>query len=124
MIYLDTHVVVWLYAGNIKRLSQTAIDLIENNDVIISQIVRLELQYLYEINRITAQPDEIIHELQSTIGLKVSDISSLVLINKAIKNTWTRDAFDRLIVADAQTGNRQLITKDEKILAHYEMAIW
>ena len=32
MVYLDTHVVVWLYAGELAKLSKTAKDLINENE--------------------------------------------------------------------------------------------
>lgn len=72
MIFLDTHVVVWLYAGIVEKISKLAIQQIESNELLISQMVRLELQYLYEIGRITVAPDIMIKDLSNTIGLKVS----------------------------------------------------
>ena len=46
-IYLDTHVVVWLYAGETSKLSQAAEELINTNDLLISPIVLLEMNYLF-----------------------------------------------------------------------------
>ncbi len=63
MIYLDTHVVVWLYSGLADKLSTLTKSLINENKVYISAIIRLELQYLYEIKRITDEPDVIINDL-------------------------------------------------------------
>ena len=48
MIYLDTHVVVWLYAGLTEKFSDPTRELINSHEITISPIVRLELQYLYE----------------------------------------------------------------------------
>ena len=53
MIYLDTHVVVWLYAGDTERLSVHARQHIESNELLVSPIVLLELAYLKELGRIT-----------------------------------------------------------------------
>jgi len=47
-IYLDTHVVVWLYSGELSLLSEKACQLIEENELLISPLVLLELQYLFE----------------------------------------------------------------------------
>ena len=52
MIYLDTHVILWLYEGLIEKLSTHAVQLIEENDIIISPILQLELTYLHETKRI------------------------------------------------------------------------
>lgn len=47
MIYLDTHVVIWLFKDRGKGLSTDARQLIETTDVIfISPMVLLELDFL------------------------------------------------------------------------------
>ncbi len=74
MIYLDTHVVVWLYSGLTDKLTDIAKSLINDNEVYISAIVRLELQYLYEIKRIKNEPDMIISDLSDQIALKICNI--------------------------------------------------
>lgn len=124
MIFLDTHIIVWLYAGLIKKLSSHAVEAIDNNEIIISQIVRLELQYLFEIGRLTVTADEIIDELIPLIGLKVSKTLPKNAFDNAIDQGWTRDVFDRLIVAEAHASGAMLVTKDRKILEHYERAVW
>ena len=124
MIYLDTHVVVWLYAGFIEKLSKSAIQLIENNALFISPIVQLELTYLHEIKRITRTSQVIIHELQTRIGLKICELSFEAVTNKAITQTWTRDPFDRIIVAHALCNHAKLVTKDKSILKHCKLATW
>jgi PIN domain nuclease of toxin-antitoxin system len=63
VVFLDTHIAVWLYAGLIVKISETAKQTIEANDLLISPMVRLELQYLFEIGRITVKPDTIIKNL-------------------------------------------------------------
>ena len=55
-IYLDTHVVLWLSEGLVERLPKAARRSIEENDLLFSPMVRLELQYLYEIKRCTRAP--------------------------------------------------------------------
>lgn len=48
VIYLDTHVIVWLYAEKGNRLSETARRLIEESQsILISPIVMLELDFIY-----------------------------------------------------------------------------
>lgn len=124
MIFLDTHVVVWLYAGCLKKLSKAAVEQIENNELFISQLVRLELQYLFEIGRITVTPETIIKSLNKSIGLKISLMKTEQVFDQAIEYGWTRDVFDRLITAEADASGFVLITKDEKIRANYEKAVW
>ena len=124
MIYLDTHVVVWLYAGKIKKLSEQARELINDHEIIISPVVRLELQYLFEIQRVTDEANEIVADLSGRIGLKMCDKSFDTIVNGALDLPWTRDPFDRIIVANAAINHNILLTKDQNILENYEKAIW
>lgn len=52
MIYLDTHVIVWLYLGNLSKFSDPAKVAINTQEIAISPIVSLELTYLHEIGRL------------------------------------------------------------------------
>lgn len=124
LIYLDTHILVWLYSGMIDKLTKKAKEAIENSDIYISQIVRLELQYLYEINRIKATPARIINYLSKAIGLKISKIFLTDIIDEALKISWTRDVFDRLIVAEASISGVGLITADKELRIQYKNAVW
>ncbi len=124
MIYLDTHVVVWLYAGLNEKLTDFAKTLINENLIYISAIVRLELQYLYEIKRITDESHIIISDLSNRIGLKICDQNFNTIITQALTINWTRDPFDRIIIANANLQNNILLTKDQQILDNYIYAQW
>jgi len=123
LIYLDTHVVVWLYAGHIENISVTAQSHINENDIYISPIVRLELQYLFEIERITQKPQTVLSDLADNIGLKICSKDFNQIITKAQSITWTRDPFDRIIVAHTALNNNILLTKDQTILTHFQQAV-
>jgi len=124
IVYLDTHIAIWLYAGLTDKFTQKTRNIIDENDLFISQIVRLELQYLYEIGRITDSPGQIIKRLAGLINLKVSKHNFEEIIIEAIKISWTRDVFDRIIVAETKTQDCHLVTADEKIIKHYKKAVW
>ncbi len=124
MIYLDTHVVVWLYSGLTDKLTDIAKSLINDNEVYISAIVRLELQYLYEIKRIKDEPDVIISDLSAHIGLKICNKNFNDIISITLTITWTRDPFDRIITANALLNNNILLSKDQNILNNYPYAKW
>ncbi len=124
MIYLDTHIVVWLYAGKIEKLSEPAKELINDHEVFISPAVRLELQYLFEIQRVTDEANEIVFDLSDRIGLKLCDKSFNTIVSNALDLSWTRDPFDRIIVANATVNRNILVTKDQNILKNYEKAMW
>ncbi len=125
LIYLDTHVVAWLYAEGRAAVPQSIAQLIESDDDIrISPMVRLELQYLHEIGRVGNAPFPVLDSLESTIGLTICKATFSAVVREAEKQSWTRDPFDRLIVAQASIFKAPLITKDGTIHDHYSKAIW
>jgi PIN domain nuclease of toxin-antitoxin system len=124
MIYLDTHAIIWLAAGQLKKFSKTAVQLINNNHLFYSGIVKLEMQVLYEIKRIKLPAEELLTELNNTIGLSICQLSLSDIATQAIKLNWTRDPFDRLIVANAMLKAKPLLTIDETIHKHYKFAVW
>lgn len=124
IVFLDTHIAVWLYAGLIEKISDTAKQAIEANDLLISPMVRLELQYLFEITRITVKPDTIIKNLFTAINLRVSETPLQQIIEEALKISWTRDVFDRLLSAEAMVVGGGFITADENIKSNLQLAIW
>ena len=122
-LYLDTHVVAWLYEGRIKRLSQEARRAIERTDtLLVSPMVELELSYLLKRGRVKSP--EILSDLSGRIGLGLCDLPFAAVTQEALKIGWTEDVFDRLIVAQAMVRNSSLVSADEVILERYSNAIW
>ena len=124
MIYLDTHIVVWLYAGLLEKFSQSVKTILNENEIRISPIVRLELQYLYEIERVNVSANVIVADLSDRIGIRVCEKDFNAVVSQAMTFTWTRDPFDRVIVANAKLNDNILISKDLKILEYYDHARW
>jgi PIN domain nuclease of toxin-antitoxin system len=124
MIYLDTHVVAWLYAGEMERLSSTAIDLIESETLLVSPMVQLELEFLHEINRLTVGSALILESLRQELRLELCTLPFSRVVIESVQQNWTRDPFDRLIVAQARVRETVLLTKDKTILQHYGRAVW
>lgn len=124
MVYLDTHLVLWLYAGSLDLISKEALQIIDEEEICISPIVELELQYLKEIKRIKKSPSEISETLRKEINLKVCTKDFYSIVRESLKMHWTRDPFDRIVVAHASLNNNILLTKDDTIRAHYKQAVW
>jgi len=125
MIYLDTHVVLWLYALKGDALSKNACRLIEESaTILISPMVLLEMVYLYEIDRLKVESDQIYRYLKERIRLNVCTKPFIEVIQLASKQSWTRDPFDRIITAQAAIDHKTLVTKDITIRQHYSKAIW
>ena len=124
LIYLDTHIVVWLYAGLLEKFSQSIKTILNENEILVSPIVRLELQYLYEIERVKQPAPVIVADLTDRIGVNVCDKDFNAIISQAMTLTWTRNPFDRVIVATAALNDNILISRDQNILKHYTHARW
>lgn len=125
LIYLDTHVIVWLYARGAAGLSARAADEIERaSEIRCSPMVRLEVQYLFEVGRIRQPALVVLDALSAALGLRMCDSPFFAVVREAEQQTWTRDPFDRLIVAQASINSSPLVTKDETIHAVYPRAVW
>jgi PIN domain nuclease of toxin-antitoxin system len=124
MTYLDTHAVVALYQGETTVFSPGALDALEQeNDLRISPMALLELEYLYEIKRLRVPATRIVSALTTEIGLKVCDMAFSEVVQEALEERWTRDPFDRLIVAQARTNGAALITRDRLMQRRYSRAM-
>ena len=124
-IYIDTQIVIWLCEGLSERLTPEAAKAIESEQVEISPMVLLELEYLFEIKRILKAPMALVEQMQTLIGLRISDHPFAAVTQTALFETWTRDPFDRMIVAQARSdGYSGLISADTKIQEHYSRTIW
>jgi PIN domain nuclease of toxin-antitoxin system len=124
LIYLDTHVVGWMFAGRIDLIPAEVQTLLDERELLISPAVELELQYLYEIQRTAEQGKVVVEALAREVGLKVCDLPFPKVVEVALEQSWTRDPFDRLIVSQAILRGAPLITKDELIRQKYEQAVW
>jgi PIN domain nuclease of toxin-antitoxin system len=124
LTYLDTHVVMWLYDGLVERLSKRAAAAVESGRLRACGMVELELQHLREVGRIRPSPQEVLRTLEESIGVHRSERALASVAAKACGLTWTRDPFDRMIVAEALLAGARLVTRDELILDNCESAVW
>lgn len=123
--YLDTNIVVWLAQGALNRLSPRAQEALEVADLLISPMVLIELEYLYEVHRIKLSAQDIHVKLRHEIGVRICDVDFPSIASLTIGEKWTRDPFDRVIVAHAKAnGLAPLISADREIQKHYPRTIW
>jgi PIN domain nuclease of toxin-antitoxin system len=125
LIYLDTHVAAWLYAGRGDLLTARGAKLINTEKALmLSPAVVLELEYLHEIGRLAVGGKTIARSLAAEIGTRVHDMPFAAVIESALDLDWTRDPFDRMIVGQASIAKSRLLTKDRSIRQHYRQATW
>lgn len=123
VVALDTHVVAWLYADDRDRL-RPVLKRLTASDLVISPIVTLELEYLREIGRLRVGGQEIVSDLVARVGLRLSMAPMAQVVGHALGLSWTRDPFDRIIVAQAIADGVPLLTKDSTIREHFPHAVW
>ena len=124
LIYLDTHVVAWMFSGRTDLIPESVRVLLEQSDLMISPAVKLELQYLFEIRRTSEPASVVLESLRHDVGLKECDLPFSEVAEVALAQGWTRDPFDRLVVSQALLRGAPLTTKDGKIREHYRHAVW
>jgi PIN domain nuclease of toxin-antitoxin system len=124
VIFLDTHVVAWLYEKELNRFPDTVLTYLDTEDLLASPLVLLELAYLHEIGRLLPTSGDVFAYLESAMGLTEDRSPFSAVSARARELTWTRDPFDRIIVAQADINSAPLVTKDQEILIHYENALW
>lgn len=91
----------------------------------VSPIVELELACLHEIGRATRTAAAILDALRRDLDLETcKKLPFASVVGAALGLTWTRDPFDRLIVAQAARGKAPLLTADRVILERYPKAFW
>jgi PIN domain nuclease of toxin-antitoxin system len=123
--YLDTNVLVWLAQGDVGRISRNAQSVLEHADLLISPMVLVELEYLYEVNRIRLSSRSVLLKVEHEIGIRVCDLAFARVADVVIDEKWTRDPFDRTIVAQAKAnGLATLVSADEEIRKHYPRTAW
>ena len=84
----------------------------------------LGIEYLYEIGSLNRPVAKIFSFVESALGVRVCTMPFHEVVDHALQEKWTRDPFDRLIVAHAKAAGASLVTKDERIRKHYRRAIW
>ena len=125
MIYLDTHAAIWLAEGKTELFGIASLAALEAESVIrISPMVALELQFLHEIGRLTVPGGEVLRILGEAIALTVCQAPFPAVSQAALGESWVRDPFDRIIVAQARLSQSPLITKDRLIRTNYPLTVW
>lgn len=123
--YLDTNVILWLAEGSLHHITPEARQVLEKAKLFVSPMVLVELQFLYEVNRISLPPKDVLAKLSQAVDVQVCPLPFPKVADAALNESWTREPFDRLITAQAKANSfATLITADSKIRANYAAAIW
>jgi PIN domain nuclease of toxin-antitoxin system len=112
VILLDTNALIWLEQGHRRARPLEAGD----RTLYVSPAALLELQFLVETGRIRLR-EGTIGALESDDRWLVDDPPAVSWFRRALDLGWTRDPFDRLIVAHARLRGWRVATGDRALLA-------
>lgn len=122
--YLDTHAAIRLSDGR-GQIGRDAARMIEKAEVLCSPIVLVEMEYLFEIGRIKLRAKDTMRKLEHELEVRLCELPFAEVAKAALDEKWTRDPFDRIIVAQAKAnGLAWLISTDEQIAEHYQRTVW
>jgi PIN domain nuclease of toxin-antitoxin system len=122
--FLDTHAAIFLWEGRSEIFGAGARELLEQSALLVSPMVRLEMGFLKEVRKLKVEPDQILGSLTADYGVMMTDDSLEALIPVAMPLSWTRDPFDRLLVATAMLHQAPFVTRDSRIHDYFSGAVW
>ncbi len=118
-LLLDTHFLIWLVLGS-KRLAE--FPWVERHRPWGgSPVSFLEIQFLAEIERLSVRSPEFTSAVMEDPRFTVDDIPLVTVIRHALRLDWTRDPFDRMLVAHSLARRIPLCTVDRRIRAHHRL---
>lgn len=123
ILHLDTHVALWMAAGEQRRLRSVSGQL-RRHALFLSPIAMVEMSVLHEIGRIRESAEAVLDVITNQYGVEeaAGDLQEVGQYARVL--AWTRDPFDRLIVAHALVSGATLLTADETIRKNCPQARW
>ena len=110
MILLDTNAVIWLDQNHARARALVR----SSSRLIVSPATLLELQLLDEIGRLRLRAR--LRGIVESDRWEIDDPPAVQWFEHAAEESWTRDPFDRLIVAHARLRRVRLASGDDAIL--------
>ena len=114
---LDTHFLLWIIVGAARLAEFPWLDRYAPWGV--SPLSFLEVKYLGEVGRLDVKIEEFTTAVMHDPRFLVDEVPLLSLIQQALPLSWTRDPFDRLLVAHSAARRTPLCTVDADIRRHH-----
>jgi PIN domain nuclease of toxin-antitoxin system len=119
-LLLDTHFLIWLVLGSRRLAEFPWIDGYRPWGV--SPVSLLEIQFLAEAGRLSVRNPDFSEAVMNDRRFTVDDVPMVALMRYALRFRWTRDPFDRLLVAHSAARRVALCTTDRLIRANHTLA--
>ncbi len=111
VILLDTNALIWLQQGHRRSRALGRVP-----RMYISPVSLLELQFLVEAGKLRLVERASLSDITSDPRWALDEPPSARLFSAAAELSWTRDPFDRLIVAHARLRGWKLATGDDLLI--------
>jgi len=116
---LDTHFLLWITI-DAPRLAE--FPWLERYAVWgVSPVSFLEVQYLADVGKLSADIDAFTSAVMSDSRFIVDELPLLTLIERALPLSWTGDPFDRLLVAHSSARRSPFCSVDLKIRRNHSL---
>ena len=112
VILLDTHALIWLHLDKPRARALTT----SGKKLFMSPISLLELGLLVEVGKIGLRHGAELSSIADDPRWRVDSPPSDAWMRAALDFPWTRDPFDRLLVAHARLRRWKLATADTMLL--------
>lgn len=112
MILLDTNAVIWALVGSARSAPLAGFA----GRIRVSPVSLLEIKLLKEVGRVREALGHTLEEIVHDPRWKLDSPSSAGLFAAAFDIEWTRDPFDRLLVAHASYRGWSLATGDRLLI--------
>lgn len=120
-VLLDTHFLLWIVLGS-GRLNEFPW-LERYRPWGISPVSLLEIQFLAEIGRLEARQPELTRAVAADPRFVLDEVPLVPLVQKALPLSWTRDPFDRLLVAHSEARRVSLCSTDRRIRTEHRFVV-
>lgn len=110
VILLDTNAVIWLDQNHVRARALAR----SSSRLVVSPATLLELQMLDEIGRLRLRAR--LRGIIDSDRWEIDDPPAFPWFERSAEESWTRDPFDRLIVAHARLRGARLASGDRTIL--------
>src|SRR5262245_48721355 len=115
---LDTHFILWIVSSSSRLKHYSWLE--DYLPWSISPVSLLEIQLLSEVGKLRVENPRFTRQIMADPRFALDDISLVTLTHKALELGWTRDPFDRMIVAHSLARRLPLCSVDELILKRHK----
>lgn len=118
-LLLDTYVLLWAL-GDPRRLGRRTQQDLQRSQVFVSVASLWEISIKASLGKLDADPELVASEVEAA-GFDLLDIRAPHATRVFSLRRRHPDPFDRMLIAQADIENLQLLTRDESLLAYGPM---